>query len=311
MAHFRSLDEVRLEGAWLTIGSFDGVHLGHQSVVRQLVEQAHLHASPAVVITFHPHPALVLGKRLGPYYLTEVEERVALLEELGVDVVITVPFDRQVARLSAEDFMQRLKDTLGVKQLWVGRDFALGHNREGDVRRLGEIGVRLGYQVKLVEPFVMDGAVVSSSRIRGALSEGDVGTARRLLGRFYAIKGKVVPGDARGRLMGIPTANLEVWEERFLPQSGVYACFALLGDECYQAVVNIGVRPTFDGRSTRVHIEAHVLQFDREIYGETMKLLFVAYLRAERRFDAASALVTQIQRDIEQAKHILQVEKAG
>lgn len=309
MKPYHSLDEVHLKGTWLTIGSFDGVHLGHQSVVKQLVEQAHVHGAPAAVITFHPHPALVLGKRIGPYYLTEIEERIALLEALGIDAVIVHPFDLQVARLSAETFMQRLKDALDVQQLWVGHDFALGHNREGDVARLREIGKKLDYQLHLVDAFTLDGEVVSSSRIRRALAEGEVGIARRLLGRYYTVEGEVIPGDARGRLIGIPTANLSIWKERFLPQGGVYACFAEYGGKWFQSVVNIGVRPTFDGRSTRVHVEAHLLDFAEEIYGEKLKLFFVARLRAEQRFDTANALVDQINKDIKQAKQNLLAEQ--
>ncbi len=305
MQHFTSLEPLHLSGAWVTIGAFDGVHRGHQALLRAFVTEAHAHAAPAVVVTFYPHPAEVLGNRPNPFYLSTPEEKAALIAGLGADVLITHPFNRQVARRRARDFMEDLQAHLGLRRLWVGYDFALGRNREGDIPALRRLGEALGYTLHVVEAYRLDGEVVSSSRIRKALAQGEVALAGRLLGRPYAVPGEVVPGDGRGRLLGFPTANLAVWPRRMMPAAGVYACWAETAAGTHPAVVNLGVRPTFEPHPAAPRLEAHLLDFSGDLYGQTLTLHFIARLRPEQRFPSAEALAAQIARDVAAARETL------
>lgn len=306
MQHYQALEEVQLQGAWVTIGSFDGVHLGHQKIIRTITGEAHKTASPAVVITFFPHPAVVLGKRNDPFYLTIPEERAQLLGQMGVDVVITHPFDKQVASMTASEFMTRLQQHLGIHCLCVGQDFALGRNREGNVPALRALGEQLGYSVQIIDPVMLDGELVSSSAIRAHLAAGRVERAARMLGRPFSLRGEVVPGDGRGRLIGIPTANLDVWSGRALPGVGVYVCRTQVNGRMWGAVANIGVRPTFENQPATPRVEAHLLDYDDDLYGQELPLEFIARLRDERRFSGVEALVAQIQADIGEARKMLE-----
>lgn len=305
MLHLRSLYELSLPVSGVSIGVFDGVHRGHQYLLHHLVEGAHREDLPAVVITFHPHPAWVLGHQPDLKYLTLPDERAALLHVLGVDVVVTCPFDQEMAARSALDFMRLVKKHLGVRRLWIGYDFALGRGREGDRERLRQIGQELGYTVQVVEAARDGEEVISSSRIREYLMQGRVADAARALGRFYEVRGRVVPGDGRGRSINIPTANLDVSSEKLIPANGVYACHAWVGERRYPAVTNIGFRPTFDTKGERPHIEAHLLDFNGDLYGQELRLEFVSRLRAEQRFASVDALIQQIRQDIEKARKVL------
>jgi riboflavin kinase/FMN adenylyltransferase len=305
MQHYRSLKDIQIERAWLTIGSFDGIHLGHQEILRQLTRGAHAAGSPAVVLTFYPHPAVVLGKRKRAFYLTTPDEQAELLDALSIDLLITHPFDQVVASLSAHQFLNRLIDHLGLSQLWVGHDFAMGHNREGDVPALRRLGELHDFQVQVISPVMLEGEVVSSSRIRALLAAGDLAQANRLLGRPYQLSGMVVHGQGRGRTLGIPTANLAVSEERALLQTGVYACRARVHDRWHDAVTNIGVRPTFDNHEEALTVETHLLDYDQDLYGQRLRLEFVERLRGEERFPGPEALVAQIRADIDQARQRL------
>jgi riboflavin kinase/FMN adenylyltransferase len=311
MRHFSSLEGVYLQDTWLTIGTFDGVHRGHQEIVRRLAAGAQTAGCQAVVLTFYPHPAVVLGKRTAPFYLTTPDERAALLGDCGADVVVTYPFDTRVAATSAFDFMSGLKSHLGLRHLLVGRDFALGKDREGNVDRLAEIGEQLDYRVEIMPPVEVDGMLVSSSRVRAALATGDMDMAASLLGRPYQVNGLVVAGDGRGRTIGIPTANLNMWAERAFPKSGVYICRALLEGRAWGAVANVGVRPTFEQGTDTPRVEAHLLDFEQDLYGQTLHLDFLARLRDEQRFPGIQALVEQIQRDIAQARQYFQEHPVG
>lgn len=308
MRHFQSLEGVQLQDTWLTIGTFDGVHRGHQEIVSNLVSQAHADGSQAVVLTFYPHPAVVIGKRQNPSYLTTPEERANLLGDLGVDVVITFPFTPPVSKISAQEFITMLRHHLGMQHLLVGPDFALGHNRIGNIHYLSEFGKSLGFTVSTIIPFELEGQIVSSSRIRAALRDGDLELVNNLLGRPYFVKGQVVPGDGRGHTIGIPTANLSLWIERALPKSGVYVTQGLINGDSYGAVTNIGTRPTFASDHERLQVEAHLLDFDEQIYGLEVRLDFISHLRDERKFSGIDALVNQIQQDIIQAKGVLAVQ---
>ena len=311
MRHFLSLEGLQLKDTWLTIGTFDGVHRGHQEIVRKLAAGAHSTESQAAVFTFFPHPALVLGKRRDPFYLTTPDERAVLLGKLGADIVITFPFNLQTASPSAYDFMALLKQHLGLHHLIVGYDFALGKDRQGDVPTLQKIGVELGYTVEAMPPFKIEGEAVSSSRIRSALAAGDMELAALLLGRPFQVSGKVVTGDGRGRTIGIPTANLSLWAERAIPRAGVYVCQAVVNGKVWGAVTNVGFRPTFESQPVPPRVETHLLDFITEIYGQEISLNFLSRLRDEQRFPNVEALAAQIQRDIAQARQFLEKIEFG
>jgi riboflavin kinase/FMN adenylyltransferase len=310
MLHYRSLEEVSLSNAWLTVGVFDGVHLGHQEIINRLVAGAHAEDSPAVVLTFDPHPAKVFG-RADIKLLTLPGERARLLGELGVDVVVTHPFDMDVANTTAFDFMKRLKHRLGLRHLVLGYDSTLGKNRQGNATRLTEIGRELGYDVEVVSALSDESGVVSSTEIRKLVTVGNVAEAARLMGHPYGLQGLVTHGDQRGRRIGFPTANLAYAREKVLPAGGIYACWAYLGHEVsstlsvHRAAVNVGTNPTFTPDKQTVNVEAYLLDFDREIYDEDVRLDFIARLRDEARYPSVKALVKQIQLDVERAREIL------
>lgn len=306
MEFYQFLDDVTLENSWVTIGTFDGVHRGHQALIQKMLAGAHAESSPAVVVTFHPHPREIVSGKTGAFYLTLPTERVRLLTMLGIDAVVVLPFTKNLAAMSALDFTQELVDRLGMAQLCVGHGFALGKAREGDVPRLRQLGQLMGFRVQEVAPERLDGEIISSSLIRSLISEGKVDQAGKLLGRQYQIAGKIVPGDQRGRRVGIPTANIEPSASKLIPATGVYACCSEVRGEKYAAAVNIGIRPTFSGQSGDIFIEAHLLDFSDDLYGETLTLHFQQRLRDERRFESVDALVEQVKADIQQAREIFQ-----
>jgi riboflavin kinase / FMN adenylyltransferase len=305
MLHYRSLAGIILNSSWLTIGTFDGVHRGHQSIIHQLVSGARQAGVPSVAFTFHPHPAVVLGKRQDPLLITDPQEKAFLLSELGVDIVITYPFTKDTAILTAEEFITMLHEHLGLQRLFVGEDFALGHGREGNVSRLTQLGQKYGYQLEIVSPLKNGDIVISSSQIRSRILDGEVVQAAGLLGRQYKISGQVVPGDARGKMLGIPTANLSISDERMIPKAGVYVCWAAVGGDEWGAVANIGVRPTFEDGTVVPRVEAHLLDFSGDLYGLELSLKFVDRLRDEQRFSSIRSLVEQIQSDIARARAVL------
>ena len=304
MQHYYGLHDVALKNAWVTIGAFDGVHLGHRQIIDQITAEAHAVGAPAVVLTFYPHPSMVLRGPQESFYLTLPDEKAALLSRAGVDAVITYPFDLEVAAVSARDFIKGLKDHLGFKHLWIGHDFALGRGREGNANLLKEIGRDMDFDVRVIEAFQIEGETVSSSRIRKLLEAGQIEQANKLLGRPHYVIGEVVVGNRRGRTIGIPTANLKVDKIRAVPGAGVYACIAEFDGKQFQAVTNVGVRPTFETEPVAPRMEAHLLDFHGDIYGKNIELRFLARLRDEQRFDGVDALVTQIKADIVQARKI-------
>jgi riboflavin kinase/FMN adenylyltransferase len=305
MIHAHSLEEVQLKDSWLTIGVFDGVHRGHQAIIERLTSGAHRVDVPAAVLTFYPHPALVLGKHTDPRYLTTPDEKAELLGSMGVDVVVTHPFNKTISALSAGDFMRRVQMHLDPNQLVEGQDFALGHDRQGTLERLSELGTTLGYQLQVVPAVKNGGQIVSSSLVRARLASGRVEEAAQALGRYYALSGPVVHGDGRGKKINVPTANIDYPPEKIIPANGVYACWAWVGGKKHLAVTNIGVRPTFTPEGKTAHVEAHILDFERELYEQELKLEFVARLREELKFPGAEALIEQIHYDIDLARGIL------
>jgi riboflavin kinase/FMN adenylyltransferase len=231
------------------------------------------------VLTFFPHPDVVLGKASGRYYLTTPEQRAAVLGQLGAELVVTHPFNEEVRQIRASDFVDQLVRYLRLRELWMGADFALGYKREGNVEFLRAQGELKGFTLEVVELVTNDysGQTINSSSIRSALADGDMERANRWLGRPYRLEGIVVHGDGRGRTIGFPTANMDVWVEQMLPGNGVYAGWVHLNGETYMAAANIGNRPTFNGST--VTVEAHLLDFDRDIYGQNLIFDVVAFLR--------------------------------
>ena len=304
MQHYRSLEEVTLPNSWVTVGVFDGVHRGHQQIIEKLTAGAHANGVPAVVLTFDPHPAAVLG-RGQIKLLTLPGERARLLGERGVDVVITHPFDRNLANVTAFDFMKMLKTHLGLNHMVVGYDASVGKNREGNAARLAEIGSELGYGVETVSALSDESGVISSTEIRKLVTVGNVTEAARLLGHPYRLQGLVAHGDQRGRKIGFPTANLNYAREKVIPAGGIYACWAEVRGAKHKAAVNIGTNPTFTPENQTMHVEAYLLDFDQEIYDEIMTLDFVSRLRDELKYDSVHALVEQIRKDVEQTRELL------
>jgi riboflavin kinase/FMN adenylyltransferase len=307
MQHVRSLTELQLDKpACVAIGAFDGVHRGHQALIGGMTEHAHATGRVAVILTFFPHPSVVLRGRRPSFYLSTPEEKADYIAALGADALVTQTFDLSFANISAADYVGMLMKHARLSELWCGADFALGHGREGNVPYLQAAGERLGFRVTITEPVLMDGEVISSTRIRQALRDGAVEAAARYLGRPFRLTGHVVEGARRGRTIGIPTANLSVSEEYAIPAVGVYACRARLADGLIQpAVTNIGFRPTFNSTEPKPTVEAHVLDFSGDLYGQPVTLDFIARLRPEMKFPGVDALVAQIKQDIATAKQIL------
>ncbi|MFZ2098487.1 MAG: bifunctional riboflavin kinase/FAD synthetase [Anaerolineales bacterium] len=303
--HITSLQDVNIQNTFLTIGSFDGVHLGHQHLLQELNYAAHLNGGKSTVLTFHPHPSVILRGRTGPFYLTTPAEKVELLDQLGTDIVVTHPFTYEISQSTARDYVTYLMTHLGFSQLWVGYDFALGKGREGKVPYLKKLGEELDYQVNVIQPVVLDGRIISSSLIRQLITEGNVYDASKYLGRPYRLEGEVVHGDGRGKGIGIPTANLEIGNEKIIPATGVYACRAQVSEEIFPAAVNIGTRPTFDSNDHRSHVEAHILDFSKDLYTQKISIEFIARLRGEVKFQSVEDLIQQVHADIDQTREII------
>lgn len=291
--------------AWLTIGAFDGVHRGHQAIIRDLAAGAHGEERKAVVVTFFPHPAEVLGGVEAPYYLTTLEERESLLKGLGVDEVAVYTFNEQFAKKKAADFIKELYGQHPFKRILIGYDFRFGSGREGDIQLLKKLGIQHGFNVQPVEPFLIDGQIVSSSLIRQAILNRQLEVAGRYLGRWYSISGQVVHGDGRGHLIGIPTANVAAWQKQLMPPDGVYAARVKLGSLIFPAVLSIGSRPTFYFPPINRTLEVYILDFHQDIYGKNLKVEFIDFLRKEIKFQSAKELIEQIQKDIHTSREVL------
>jgi riboflavin kinase/FMN adenylyltransferase len=305
MIHTASLEDLRLDGTLLTIGAFDGVHRGHQALIGAMVAAGQQQGKPVAVITFYPHPAVLLRGIEAPFYLTAPEGRAELLNNLGVEVVVTLPFTRELAQESAAGFLARLHRAFHPRELWVGHDFALGKGRQGDIPYLRRAGEEIGFVLRVVEALYDNGQVISSSLVRARLAEGDVSAAAQLLGRAYGFSGQVVHGDGRGRSIGIPTANIQAWEQQLLPALGVYATWVWVEGIRHPAVTNVGFRPTFNSPISAPRVEALLLDFDQDLYDKTVRVEFVAMLRAEKKFESVAALLDQINADRCSAQAIL------
>lgn len=289
----------------LAIGDFDGVHIGHQEVIRRAVAAGGKRKLPAAVMTFHPHPREVLGQEKYAYSLTPLEHKLELFAALGVELAYVVNFNETLMRLMPEQFVRQMLLPLKVDTVVVGFDFTFGHRGQGTPDSLAQLS-QGSFAVEVVRPYEIDGSKVSSTAIREALVYSDVVKAAKLLGRPYAIRGEVVHGDARGRTIGFPTANVKPEGDYVLPANGVYAVRAAVEGARYDGVMNIGVKPTFAAGELVKTLEAHLFDFDRDIYGASVELQLISHLRGERKFGSVQELVEQIRRDAAEAKsHLL------
>jgi riboflavin kinase / FMN adenylyltransferase len=279
---------------------FDGVHLGHQALIRGLVSGARVAGATPVAATFDPLPAQVLAQDPPQSTLADAPERALLLHEAGADHVIVFTFDKAFSQQSAEAFIKRVTSAGDVQRIVVGPDFQFGHGREGAVPALRALGEKYRFAVTVVEPIALGGAVVSSTRIRQALREGDLATAQALLGRPYCVVGTIVRGEQRGRALGFPTINVAPPPDKLLPHDGIYATWVTLGDQRHRAASSLGVRPTFGGGPRK--LESFILDFDADVYGQEATVAFVERLRDEVRFDSAEDLSKQIAKDVAQTR---------
>ncbi|MFH1140773.1 MAG: bifunctional riboflavin kinase/FAD synthetase [Chloroflexota bacterium] len=289
---------------FLTVGVFDGVHRGHRHLLELLKRQAVRAGCVPGVVTFCNHPVTVLGPDAPVRLITTVEERVRLLQEMGIETVVPITFTLEVSRVTAREFVAMLQRYLRMRGMVVGPDFGLGHNREGTPQVLRALGRELGFTVTVARPYEDGGVRVSSTATRNALAQGDVATASRFLERSYALVGEVVHGEGRGgSLLGYPTANVAVDHSLLLPGDGIYATWFYVDQQRYKAATSIGVRPTF-GSGERT-VEAFLLDFRGDLYQKTVRLEFVERLRDEVAFDTAEALKRQMDIDVEETRRIL------
>jgi len=305
MIIFKSVSEIRekLRHPAVTIGNFDGVHLGHREIFRRVRELARAAGGVSVVVTFVPHPLQVLAPGKAVRLITSPREKEALIEASGIDYLLEIPFDAAFAAIAAREFVQRtLVETLGMEQLVIGYDYAFGRGREGDVTLLRELGKRFGYQVEELQPIACGATVYSSTAVRNLVSEGDVKGVVAVLGRHYSLTGTVVHGQQRGRALGFPTANLET-DKDLLPAAGVYAVKARVGAGLYDGACNIGTNPTF--QNERLSLEVFLFDFEGDLYGREVSLFFLDRLRGEQRFPDLEALKAAIAADVARCRSIL------
>jgi riboflavin kinase/FMN adenylyltransferase len=284
----------------LSVGNFDGLHLGHQKILRMVVARARATALTAAAVTFDPHPMKLLQPERAPLMIETLSQRLAGIEQIGLDAVLVLRFDRALSILAPEDFLQRiLMERMHVAAILVGANFRFGHCGAGDVRLLAEFGKEHGFDVETISPVEVDGIVVSSTAVRNAIAEGRVGEAVPLLGHPFSLRGEIRPGAGRGRTILFPTLNM-LPEQELLPKLGVYATEAVVKGNVFQSVTNVGTRPTFDGQG--VTVESHLFGFDAQISNGAMEVRFHTRLRDERKFSGAEELRAQIGRDIAAAR---------
>jgi len=287
----------------VTIGSYDGLHRGHQEIIKRVIERARGEGGDAVVLTFEPHPVKFLQPQLRIPLITPYRKKMMLLERFGVDATINLPFTRDLSEMSAGAFLQEIvQERIGPCWVVVGFNFSFGKDRGGTADELQKMGERLGFEVEISPPFTVDDEVVSSTRIRELIVEGSIKEANRMLGRDFIIMGRIVHGHARGKELGFPTANLEITSDLY-PKNGVYAATVTEGAKTYHGVVNIGTNPTFNDEEFAV--EVFLFNYQGDLYGRELQLSLVDRLRDEQSFPSPDALVRQIEKDIQRAKEIL------
>jgi riboflavin kinase/FMN adenylyltransferase len=287
----------------LLMGNFDGIHLGHQALLRRAIDDAKEMGGRSVVLTFEPHPLKVLAPQMAPRLILTHKDKMTLLQSFGVDAVIVQTFDAAFAGVEADEFIREyLVRRIGVRKMWVGKDLRFGKGRKGRVEDLMRRGKEAGFEIGVIEPIQLGGHRVSSSRIRTLIEQGEVRAAGNYLGRYHFISGRVVSGHGRGRHLGYPTANI-VARTEVLPLDGIYASIVQAGGRQWRSVTSLGLNPTF-GAGPRT-IESYIFDFDGDLYGQAVKLFFVERIRAEKKFSSVELLVEQIQLDVASAQEIL------
>lgn len=292
----------------LTIGSFDGLHIGHQTIIQQLVSNAHQANQLAIVLTFFPNPTVYFRKLKTPFYLTTNLEKEELLHQLGVDQTIILPFNQELAQTSAEDFITHIFKRFQFEEIYIGYDFRFGMNREGDAEKLERFGEKLGFSVKIQQPISLGDLSVSSSLIRTMVTAGSVENLFPYLQRWYSLLGEVVHGDGRGKKLGMPTANIAFEHQKLLPANGIYAARIHINKAVRPAAVSIGVRPTFYPTPKDRTVEAYILDWDQDIYGKLVDLEFVCRLRDEIKYNNVEELTRQVEKDIQMTRKIIENE---
>ena len=287
----------------LTIGVFDGVHLGHKYLISQLKEHARQQSLLSGVVTFRRHPQEVLTPRVRLPSLTDLDQRIELLKNEGVDIVVPLSFTPELARLGVGEFIGLLKKYLKMRGLVIGPDFALGRNREGDAAALRALGKELDFSVTAVPPVMINGDAASSTAIRNALAGGDMKKVHSLIGRLFSLHGRVVVGEGRGAELGFPTANLDINSGQAIPADGIYSTWAHIDGQVYLSVTNIGKRPTFDGKERTV--EVYVLDYHGDLYGQEMEIDIIEFLRGEKKYDSVEELKKQMSEDVQQSRAML------
>ena len=291
------------KGMLLTIGVFDGVHLGHKYLISQLTERARQQDLLSGVVTFRQHPQEVLSPQTRLPFLTDLAERTNLLRNEGVEAIVTLSFTSELAQRSARQFVSLLKNHLRMRGLVIGPDFTLGRNRAGNIDSLRTLGQDMNFTVTVIPPIMINSEVVSSTAIRNALTNGDMKKVLNLIGRPFSLNGRVTSGAGRGLELGFPTANLDIAPEQALPADGVYATWAYIDGKAYQSMTNVGKHPTFSGSQRTV--EVYILDYHSDLYGHELKIDIMAQLRSEERFDTVDELKKQITEDIKQGRAIL------
>jgi len=310
MKLYRSLDELpeKPTNAFVTIGNFDGVHLGHQMLFSEVVGKAYQHHGVSIAITFDPHPLQVVRPHFGLKLISTFEQKVELIQMANLDILIVLPFTPELAATPAEIFIARLREHIEINELVVGYDYAFGKGRQGDIPFLKGQGQKYGFAVSVVEAYHVDGMLASSSKIRELITQGRMREVRKLLGRYYQIRGEVKMGKKRGGAeLGFPTANLHLAPEDLCPKHGVYVTQVTYGGKCYGGVLNIGRNPTFaaqDGEQP-IRAETHIFDFNQDIYGHPIKVNLLLFLRGEKKFSGPTELAAQIGEDIRQARQVL------
>ena len=293
------------KGVAAALGTFDGLHLGHLALIRELKNKAEEQGLHSLVYTFTSVPSELFTKKKMPARLFTLEEKIQAFENVGIDYLVLMDFDKQYAAMPEDEFIRRLKDELHMRRLVVGFNITYGKNATGNAKRLKQEGIKYGFAVDVIEPVLVEGRPVSSSRIREAVARGEMQQAAALLGRCYSVTGPVVEGKRVGRTIGFPTINLHTEPEKLLPSNGVYAGCAHIGGRVLPGVTNVGLNPTFaDGR---MHVETHLFGFDEGLYGEQVTLEFVRKIRNEIKFESKEMLKAQIEKDIVEAKKILEI----
>lgn len=305
MKHFSELSSIDEKKLFITIGTFDGVHLGHQQLITNMVQSARLEGAACGVITFFPIPVVVIKDINPDINITSPQEKAEIFESLGVDYTFTLPFDQQLARLNPEEFIRLLMKVLPIQQIWIGQDFSFGYQRQGTIETLLGLGEKYRFSVNVMPHFLQNDIKTSSSQIRKWIYEGEMEKVTQALGRPFSLVGQVEDGDKRGRTIGFPTANLSVWKHKILPPAGVYATFAYVANEKFSSVTNIGYRPTFVENQAKPQVESYIHNFDRNIYDFAVKLFFISKIRDEKRFESIAALIQQIQQDVTRSEEIL------